>query len=214
MTVEPRVGAGVLLALLLVTSGCVGFLTGQEPFEAEAAPATVAGGTLSETGYERTNASELTLNRTVEAGGQSRKVVVTNHVTQYGRSVDLGVVERDASVFVLLATPRVELLGRSFNPIGDVSNRRLLGRTLSGYGQIDVGTAVGNTTVTALGTETTVEKFSGTTPIGGAEIDVYIHVARVEHGDDFVVAIGIYPQRLPDEEGRVLSLIRNIRHES
>lgn len=214
MTIERRAGAGILLALLLVTSGCIGVLTGQEALEVEAAPATVPEDALSETGYERTDKRELAVNRTFEAGGQSREVVVTNHVAQYGRSIDLAVVEQRAAVFVLLSTPEVELLGRTFNPVGDMSNRELLERVQSSYGRMEIGASVGSTTVTALGTETTVEKFSGTARIDGTDLDVYVHVTKIEHEGDFVVAIGVYPQQLPSEEERVLTLVRNVRHGS
>lgn len=204
---------GLLVSALLVTSGCIGFLSGQEALSFEAEVATVAGGALAETGYEETNRSELAVAETFEVAGQTREVRVTNQVVQYERSVGVGGVEQRAALFVVVSSPRVEVLGRTFNPIGDMSNRELLGRMQSSYSTVRVGEPQGSETVSALGTRATVDRFAGTARVAGTEIDLFVHVTRIEHDGDFVVAVGAYPQALPDEGDRVLTLVRNLRHE-
>ena len=67
--------------------------------------------------------------------------------------------------------------------------------------------------VTIQGTETAVTKFSATATIEGQEVDVFINVTKYRSGDDFVVAVGVYPQQLEgQEESNVLSMMRAIDH--
>ena len=202
----------LIVLLLVATSGCIGFLSGQEPLAFEAEVATVGANALSETGYEETNRSELAVEETFEVAGQSREVRVTNQVVQYERSVGVAGVEQRAALFVVVSSPQVRVLDRTFNPIGEMSNRELLGRMQSSYSTISVGERRGSETVSALGTRATVDRFAGTARVAGTESDIFIHVTRIEHDGDFVVAIGAYPQLLPDEGDRVLTLVRNLRH--
>ena len=204
-----------LLGILVVTSGCVGFITGNEALSVAASEGTVSSSALEKTGYEHNRTTEVTLNRTFEAAGQSREVTVTNHLSEYQKSVDLGPLggERPAAVFVAFTTPKVEVLGKTFNPIGEMSNRELLGQLQSQYSSIEVGQQSSSDTVSALGTSATVDRFDGQARIGGTSVDIYVHVTRIEHGDDYVVAVGVYPQRLDGEGENVLNLISGLQHE-
>jgi hypothetical protein len=64
-----------------------------------------------------------------------------------------------------------------------------------------------------LGQKTDVSKFEATATVAGREVDVTIHVAKVEHGDDVVVAMGVYPS-ITDMEDDVFRLIEGVRHDS
>jgi hypothetical protein len=67
--------------------------------------------------------------------------------------------------------------------------------------------------VTVQGTETAVTKFSATATIEGREIDIFVHITKYRGGDDFVVAIGVYPQQLDGRaESNMLSMMRSINH--
>jgi hypothetical protein len=80
----------------------------------------------------------------------------------------------------------------------------------SGLGDIE---RVGRQNVTIQGTETTVTKFSATADIEGQEVDVFVHVTKYRDGDDFIIAVGVYPQQLDSqEESNVLSMMRAIEH--
>lgn len=212
MTVDQRAGAQVLLALVLVTSGCIGFLTGDEPLAFEASSVSVTQDALDETGYETGTTREVALNRSFEVAGQRREVAVTNHVAEYQRTVSVLGFERKAAVFVVLSTPQVRILDRTFNPVGDMTNRELLQQLQSRYSQVEVGANVGSTSVSTLGQSAVVDKFEGRASLGGTQIDVFIHVTKIEHDGDFIVAVGVYPQVLPNEDRNVLILVRNIAH--
>ena len=202
------------VALVATTAGC-GFITGSESLAFEARPASVDEATLSETGYERTLQENQTVSRNFTVAGQTRQVEVTNHLSQYDRSVNLGPLgELRASVFATFTSPEVEIATRSFNPISEMSNRELLSRFSSEYEGLSVGEQVENRTHTVLGTETGVEKYEGTADLGGQQVDVYIHVTTVQHEGDYVVALGIYPQQLSGEEDNVFVMLDGLEHGS
>jgi hypothetical protein len=57
-----------------------------------------------------------------------------------------------------------------------------------------------------------VTKFDGEASIGGSSVDVYVHVTKVKHDGDFVVAIAIYPQALDGEQETVDELLAGLEH--
>ena len=119
----------VAVALLLVTSGCMGLITG-ETVAFDASPATVSDSTLDSTGYELRNASQRNITRTVSVAGQERTIRLTNEWRQYSRSgTILGIEVGELSRFVVLSTPTAEVAGQpvdvrvhvaSFTHEGDV----------------------------------------------------------------------------------------------
>ena len=215
MNSSRRAVAATVLATLVVASGCVGFISGDEALSFEASEGSVSSSALEETGYEHSQTTDVTATQAFEVAGQSRDVTVTNYLAEYGKSVDLGILggEQRAAVFVAFTTPKVEVLGRTFNPVGEMSNRELLGQLQSQYSSIEVGQQSGSDTVTALGTEATVERFDGRANIAGTSVDIYVHITKIEHGDDYVVAVGVYPQRLDGEGENVLRLVSGLSHE-
>ncbi|TQQ82198.1 DUF6517 family protein [Halonotius roseus] len=73
-------------------SGCTDlaeFASGSGPLSATAQPATIAEQTLNETGYSLANRDTLEINESVEAGGETRRVEITNQVATYERPIDL-----------------------------------------------------------------------------------------------------------------------------
>ncbi len=212
MSVQRTVAAAVVAAMVL-TAGC-SVLTGDEPVRFESSPATVSDAATSETGYEETAVSEEVRSRTFSAGGRERAVEVTNHRAQYERQLDLGPLgTQRAGVFAVLSSPAVEVLGETFNPLADLSEEEILDRFDSQYDDLTVGDRVGNRTTTVLGQQTTVEKFDGTAALAGTEVDVFVHVTKVRHGDDFVVVVAVYPQRLPGEEENVFAMLDGLEHD-
>ncbi|SEG22665.1 hypothetical protein SAMN04488133_1566 [Halobellus limi] len=208
-----RALAAVAVALLLVTSGCIGFLTGDEPLTFSAEPAAADEATAQEAGYELNGTRTLEVNETFEVAGQERQVVATNYLTDYRKSVELGALgEAEVGVFTVVSTPAVEIAGRTLNPIGSYSNARLVQFVQEQYSGMSDIERVSEQNVTVQGTETTVTKFSATATIEGREVDVFVHVTKYRDGDDFVLALGVYPQQLDGEEENVLALIRSIEH--
>jgi len=206
--------ATVVVAAMLVSTGCLGLITGSgETFNAK--PAIAAEDTASSANYEYRGTQKLEIERTFEAADQQRNVTAINYLSVYEKTLSIpGVGEQKAGVVAVLSTPQVKILGQNFNPVGDWSERKLAKQLQSRYDSISIGDRVGNTTVTSLGKETDVAKFEGTASLDGNEVDIYVHVTKFKHEGDYVVALAVYPQMLDGEEENVLSLIRNIEHPS
>ena len=209
-----RIVAGLAVALLVLSGGCVGFLAGEEPLAFDAEPVAVADDARSEAGYETVRVETMETNRSFAVAGETRNVSVTNHVASYQRAVDLGPLGSEPFARVtVLSTPAVEVAGQTFNPVGDLSERELATRLQSQYDSIEDVTFAGNRTVGILGEGRTVSRFDATTVVAGVEIDLALHVTKFRHGEDFVVAIGVYPERLDGERARVETMFRGIEHE-
>ena len=210
----PRVrrrALAVALALLLATSGCLGvFSGGATTFEAE--PADVDEAAASQTGFEKNGTRDSVVTREVGPEGVSETVRVVNKVTTYEKSLEIPLLgSARLGVFSIVSSPAVEIAGQTFNPVADYSNDRLVQLVTNRFGSLSNVEQVGSRQVTVLGSQTTVTKYAATTTVQGQQIDVFVHVAKVRHGDDFLVGVGVYPQRL-DQESEVLSLYRAIEH--
>lgn len=201
------------VVVLLLSAGCLGVLTGSEPLEFTASPATVTDDALTEAGYQETDVEEQPIERDVTVAGQERTVKVTNWVARYGRQVDLGPLgEQELGVFVLLSTPQVEVVGRTFNPVDDMSNRELLQELQGNFEGLEVGERTGSDQARLLGRETTVETYDGTATVEGREVDLRIRITRVTHEGDIVIAVGAYPAQFPEEGDRIETLLGGVTH--
>ncbi|AHG04035.1 hypothetical protein HALDL1_10820 [Halobacterium sp. DL1] len=207
-----RTAVVLAFAALVATSGCLGILSGPVTFSASAA--TVGDSTLDETGYEEASVTSSEITKTFSAAGQSKNVTVTNQVAMYERNVDVPVLgEQRAAVFSAFASPEVSVVGQTFNPIKDYSNRELAELAQEQYSSLSIGEEVGTRTVTVLEETAEVSKFDGTATFqGGQSVDVYVHVTKVKHDGDFVVAVAIYPQALDDEQQHVDALLEGLEH--
>jgi len=200
---------------LLLTAGCIGFLTGEEALAFDADPVRVADDARAEAGYEEVRVESMAVNRSFTVAGETRNVSVTNHVAAYQRAVDLGPLGSEPFArFTVLSTPEVEIAGRTLNPVGGLSDRELATRLQSQYDSIENVRFAGNRTVEVLGEGRTVSRFDATTTVAGTEVDLALHVAKFRHGEDFVVAIGVYPARLDGERARVETMLRGVEHET
>lgn len=208
-----QVGGALLLSLLLLTTGCLGFLTGSEALSFSAQDATAAQSALDETGYEQTRSESVQATRNFTVAGQTRTVSLTNEVNSYTRTADLGPLgEQDAAQVTMYATPAVKIAGQTLNPVGDWSTRRVareLTRNVKGISDL---TFENNRTLRVAGAKRTVSKFSGQAKVGGTSVDVYLDVAKFRHGSDFVVVVAVYPQQLAGEEGRVNTVVTSLEH--
>jgi len=210
-----RVLANVAVVALLLTAGCIGFLTGEEALAFDADPVRVADDARAEAGYEEVRVESMAVNRSFTVAGETRNVSVTNHVAAYQRAVDLGPLGSEPFArFTVLSTPEVEIAGRTLNPVGGLSDRELATRLQSQYDSIENVRFAGNRTVEVLGEGRTVSRFDATTTVAGTEVDLALHVAKFRHGEDFVVAIGVYPARLDGERARIETMLRGVEHET
>jgi hypothetical protein len=208
------------LALAGSTAGCldaVPFL-GNSPLEFAATPASVSEGTLRNNGYREYRVKEVVIERTLEAAGQSQEVVVTNQQSEYDRGVTLGPTDERvrAAVFTVLATPQVTVLGRSFNPVADMSTAELAGMVQGRFEGLGNPRRVDEATATLAGRETTVTEFESEAELAeaGVTTDISMHVSEaVESGEDLLVAVAVYPRALGvGERDRVFALMGAVDH--
>jgi hypothetical protein len=212
---QRRVLATLAVAALVLTGGCVGFLAGEEPLAFEAEPVAVTDDACSEAGYEEVGIESTEANQSFAVAGETRNVSVTNRVASYQRAVELGPLgEAPFARFTVLATPGIEIAGQTLNPVGELSDRELALRLQSQYDSIEDVRFAGNRSVEILGEPRTVSRFDATTTIAGVEVDLELHVAKFRHGEDFLVAMGVYPARLDGERARVETMLRGIEHET
>lgn len=163
-----------------------------------------------DTGYERTGQREPTMTRTF--AGQDVEII--NTVTEYRKEIDLGPLgSSDVGVFAAFTSPQVELAGRTFNPISDMSNEELAQRFQQRFDGMSDVSRESEEEVDVLGSTRTVTKLSATVTVDGNEVPVFLLIANFNHESDVVVPIGIFPQEREDEEGpNIRQLMANLTH--
>ncbi|SEO87753.1 hypothetical protein SAMN04487948_106119 [Halogranum amylolyticum] len=205
MTTRRRVLAAVP-GVLALTSGCTELLGEAKTFEAK--PVETEASVASDAGYEFNGVED----RTVEREFASQTVRVVNKVATYEKSLSIPLVgSARLGVFAAISTPAIELAGKTFNPVGDYDNDRLVGMLQSNYEGISDVREDSSQTVAVLGTDTTVTKYIGKAAFSGQQIDVDIHVSKVRDGADFVVCFGVSPTQLNEQEN-VLSMMSAAIH--
>lgn len=213
-------GAG--LAIATTSAGCLDLVFGGG-LSVEATAPSVAESALEQTGYREKQVTEHSIERTFEAGGQSRDVTVTNWQAEYDKAVDTGGLGGSVDgaaprpvVFSVLSSPRVEVLGREFNPIDDMGPAEIVAQAQSQYGGVSGLEEVGEQSATLLGTETTVTEFRGDLELQGTgtTVEVALHVTgAVSSGGDFVLAVGGYPTMVSGEREHVFTLLGSVQHD-
>ncbi|MFC5277452.1 DUF6517 family protein [Halorubrum rubrum] len=197
-------------------AGCTAldFVTGGDPVEFTAEAATVSDAALEETGYESQGVTDDEITREFEAAGQTREVEVTNRIAEYDRGVDFLGQRYRAAVFAALSTPQVEVLGRTFNPVAEMSTDELATMLQNRYEGISDVERASEYTTDVVGTETTVVEYEAESELadGGATVEMTLHVTEpTEVGDDFVVCLGAYPQVISDGDN-VRRLLNGVEH--
>ncbi|MEF8827876.1 MAG: DUF6517 family protein [Haloarcula sp.] len=201
----------VAVALLLVTSGCVGLITG-ETVTFEASPATVSDSTLDATGYELQNATQVNVTRDVTVAGQDRTIRLVTERRQYTRSGTVfGVDVVELSRFVVVSMPSATVGGQTLNPAADWANRRVLDAVRGQTRGVDDVEPVGNRTVRVLGEDRRVSEFTGTTQVAGQSLDVRLHLVSFEHEGDVIIAVAVHPENA-DEADAVDALLSGLQH--
>lgn len=204
---------GILgLVVVVVTSGCIGFVTGEEALVYQANEASVSEDARTATGYERTLREALVVNRTVS----DRRVEVHNHYERYEKYDDIA--EETTGVLAVVSTHRVDVFGHTTNPYANMSYGGLLANLTADYDTAfgDLGDArfVENKSATVLGQDARVGVFVTNTTFGGETVEIKLYVTRVTHGDDVVLAVGGHPTKLPAGEQELLAMLEGIEHDT
>lgn len=203
-----RRAVAALLALLMITAGCSA-LTGATTFTAERG--TVSESAQSDTDYSLANEDTQTITRSF--AGQ--EVKVNNQLTEYSRSTSLPVFgDQEVARFSVFTTPAVEVAEQGpFNPVADLNNTELALRLQAQYETIDNVQPEGNRTETMLGDEVTVSKFrADARTTENTDTEVFMHIAQTRSGDDFVIAIAVYPTQVDGEQENVNTLLNGVQH--
>lgn len=184
-------------------AGCSG--SGSTTFEANAATTSTG-----ETGYEKQDEREQTV--TKEFAGQ--EVNVTNKITEYHKEVEIALVgSAKLGVFTAFTTPEVSVAGQEFNPIKDWSTDKIVKQLQNRYESMSNVQKESEESHKILGSSRTVAKFSATMTYNGNDIPVFILIAKFNHGSDFVVPMGVFPQEKEDQEGaNIRTLMSNMSH--
>ncbi len=181
-------------------SGCLGLVDGLTTFEASVAD--VDESALSETGYDETGVDEIVNERTFEAAGESETVEVTSYLAEHAKQIDMGPIgEQETATFSVLSSPKVEAVGRSFNPIEEMSTEEIVELIEDNYDDIGELNRESDHEITLVDQTVDESIFSAPASIDGQPFDLALHVTTAaERGDDFVLAIGAYPQEVESQE--------------
>ncbi|AEH37282.1 DUF6517 family protein [Halopiger xanaduensis] len=202
--------AGLGIGGLAALSGCLGVI-GMD--EHTSTPAGVDPGVREDAGYEAPTLEELVVERAVGTDAYSETITVTNHQTQYEKVVDMGPLgEQRGAVFSVLSTPQIELAGRQFNPVEEMSTTELVELIASNYEGIGNVTLEEEAAIQVLDQATTRSRFTADAEFEGRSVEVDLHVTEaVETDSDLLVTVGVYPQRLrSQEEDDVLALMEGV----
>lgn len=205
--------AGASVALTGSLAGCVDAVTGDLEFSAS--PATVSDPVLQQTNYRRYRLREDSVSRQVGVGPITRTVRVNNAIAEYDQGLSLLGQRLQAAVFAVLSTPQVEVLGRTFNPVGDMTTDGLAEMIQSRYEGIGNVSKEAELGTTLLGQETTLTRYTADAQLvsTGLSVEIYLYVtAAVEAADDFVLAIAGHPVAAGAREQRVETLLGGIMH--
>lgn len=205
--------AGSAIAFGSAVAGCLDWFDEQLTFEATAP--SVSEAAVQDAGYEFVDTREITIDRTFEAGGQSQEVTTINKAAEYEKTVDTPFGSERAAVFAALATPQVEVLGQTFNPVGEMSTAEIAEMIQERYEELDDLEHVDDGTATVLGQETTRSRFRGDGDLSlGFTLEVDVHVTEaVESGSDFIVCVGAYPRILVGELDNVETMLGGVVHD-
>jgi len=204
-----RLLAVVAIVGLVALSGCA--LLTSDTLEFSAQPATVSEDAQDSAQYDLVGVEERTLNRSVDVVGVERQIKATNHVATYERDLAIATSEAVGSVIVL-STPEMSVAGQSVNPVGSVPPRQLFETLAIDQAGISDVEKRGNRTTTVLGEEATVTIFDGTAEYSGQEVDVTMHLVRVNHEGDYVVGLAVHPTVMSPDQAGVDQMFEGIEH--
>lgn len=199
------------VGLLVLTGGCSQLLS-EGPLSYQAESVSISDTALSKTGYEKVETRTYNRTRNFTIAGEERRVHVKGYAVQYGRNVSVNAASGTLARVGVLSSPKIDIANKTFNPLDDLSNKRLVKRISRRYDELGNVEKVGQRSVTILNESRTVTRFEGTVSHQGTTVDVYIEVTKFSHGDDYLVVSAVYPRQLDGERARVNTMFRNVVH--
>lgn len=212
-TSRRRFLAGASVALSGSLAGCLDTVTGDLEFSATGA--TVTDPVLAQTNYSLYQRREETVTRQVGVGPVTRTVRAHNVVTEYDQGISLLGQRLQAAVFAVLSTPQVEVLGRTFNPVGDMTTDDLAETVQSRYEGIGNVSGGVDREGSLLGETTTLTRYTADAQLAstGVSVEIYLYVTTaVTAGSDYVLALAGHPVAAGAREARVRTLLGGVTH--
>ena len=206
-------GTGAAVGL----AGCSGQLTA-EGAAFDATEATLSASVQSDTGYTHHRTEPFTVTREFGRFGLTRRVEVTNVVSEYDRAIELGFLGTrvQAAVFATLSTPQVRVLGRSFNPVAEMTTVEIAEMIQERYENVDDVREDGTFPARVGGESTTVTRFTATARLvdPGLSVEVFLYVSEaVEFGEDFLVTLAVHPRAFGRARDTVETLMGGVGRE-
>lgn len=195
---------------VLLSAGCTDLL-GDDEVVFEAETAAVSESARSETGYSETRIEEQEVRREFEDVDQT--VVAVNVAAEYARSVEvLSGLGGELARFTALSTPKIDVVpGEPANPVADMSNADLAEMVQEEYDGIDDVERVDEREAELLDETVAVSVFDAEGDSGGDVVNLRLHIAQGESGDDFVVCVAAHPDDI-DEADNVDRLLGGVEH--
>lgn len=191
-------------------AGCLG-LAGLDEHASKAGG--IEQSVLEDSAYESAGVEEIRVEREVGFSLYQETVSVTNQLTKYEKSVDMGPLgSRRGAVFLVLTTPQVRFLGKKFNPVKDMDTKELVELVEDNYDAIGNISYEDDEEITILEQDTIQSRFNADAQFDGQNVDVFLHVTEaIESNDDYLVTVGVYPEPLrADEEDTVLTFMESV----
>lgn len=190
--------AGVGASGAAALAGCTGRLTGEGAAFA-ASGATLPGDAQARTGYTHHRTEPSTVSQQFRRFGITRTVDVTNVISEYDRAIELSLLGQrvQAAVFATIATPKVRILGREYNPVAGMSTAELAETLQQRYANVEVYGRVESFEAPVAGATTVVSRFDAEARLLalGQPVDVHLYLsAAVARGGDFVVTVAVHPK--------------------
>lgn len=206
----------VAVATLLVLAGCSG--PGDrtpQPIEGTASQATVGEDGLATAGYEEVTVESDRVNRTgtLDVSGDV-ELRVDYRVRATAQRAVYRTTGGDApSVFAVYSAPLVspDAVAVTIDPLADRSTAEVATVVQATYGDFGEFDHVDDGSATLLGNETTLAKHATTAEVDGSTVDVFVYVARTEHGGDVVRAVAVVPRAADDPE-TLRTLLSALQH--
>lgn len=211
MNLTRRELSALIAGTVASSAGCLDAATGDESLRFEASEVRASETAVDETGYEYQTTETPTVTREFEVSGTSREVEAVNVVSKYDKAIDMGPLgSRRSAVFVAAATPQVEVVGRTFNPIEDMENHEVAEEFQSQYGDVTIHEELDESVISVFDEDVEFSIFDAETEFEGHTVDVYLHLGVAETDDDFVVLLGGYPQEIADEQANIVTLAESV----
>lgn len=203
---------GTLIAgTITASAGCGSVVSGDEPLRYKASEVRPSDTALAESGYEHQATQTSTITKEFDVGGISREAEAVNVVSEYDKAIDMGALgSQRSAIFVAAATPKIETIGRTFNPIKDMTNQEVAEDFQSQYNDVTIREEIGTDTINVFEKDVEFSMFSAESRLNGHTIDVYLHLGVAEINTDFVVLLGSYPQGATDEQTNVFNLAESV----